>query len=238
MPRSSAVATSAQNSLRTSAVSRWASSPSVAFGIGLEQHCGDDEGENAIAEEFEPLIALAGRGCSARVGERRPEQLGVGELMGYPALQRRLRGVAGLAHRSVKSRSQRTVHVVHKKAPADSNNLIIKCLNHSGRGPRSGTRAQSGPMTSGYAVGPERGTVQRSGVILTQCSEDPPYFESPTGFGRTVFMGNRYTVPFLESMTRSSPSTTGPIASTSGGAKDIFPTSRRLAATIFLREAT
>src|ERR1700746_3571877 len=65
----------------------------VAFGLVLEpapQQVGDDEAQNAVAEEFEALVAAAGRtpaaaaaamirGESARMGERLFQELQPGE---------------------------------------------------------------------------------------------------------------------------------------------------------------
>ena len=53
------LATSAQLSLRTRSASRFDNSPSSAFGKGAVQHVGDDQSEHVIAEEFQPLIAVA-----------------------------------------------------------------------------------------------------------------------------------------------------------------------------------
>ena len=111
-PRSSAIATSAQVSLRTSAVRRCDSSPSVGVGKGLEQHLGDDQAEHAVAEEFEALIAVRGGAGSpgadgSAPSSSRPGRRSCGRS-GARARRARRRRPAHTT--SLNSRFQRTVH--------------------------------------------------------------------------------------------------------------------------------
>src|SRR5690606_34542809 len=79
---------------------------------GGEQHVGDGEAEDPVAEEFQPVIRSRRPGGTGGAGmrQRRREQLPVGKLMSDAALQRRDRRGATRLHSRVKIRSARTVH--------------------------------------------------------------------------------------------------------------------------------
>jgi len=93
----------------------------VRLGEGTKQHVGDDEAEDVVAEEFQPLIAADAALARQRrdVGERAVEQRLLGEAVADPLLE--FLATLPAAHRTiVNSRLQRTDHGQFQKCQAGS----------------------------------------------------------------------------------------------------------------------